>query len=148
MFSEPQTQYQSPGTLFYQTSSNAPPSQSPAAGDNRGPPIIFPTYNNLPIRQQPGQKPTQVYINLDQPIQQGSVSMPVQVQSQKPQVTMEKINDRYHVEIKHDAGPPHQLPEGVVYTPLISGMQLHPNVMQMAGNTGQVSYGFDPLTFV
>lgn len=97
----------------------------------------------------PGQKPTQVYhINLDQPpISQsggggGGVSS---VQSQKPQITMEKISDRYHVEVKHEGPPPHggppphQLPEGVVYTPLMPNMPLHPNVMQISGGPQQVT---------
>lgn len=94
------------------------------------------------------QKPAQVYhINLDQP-QISQASAGPTGGPQKPQVTMEKIGDRsggYHVEVKHDGppghGPPPQqhLPEGVVYTPLIQGMPLHPNaVMQMTANSGQV----------
>lgn len=153
---EPHTQYQTPGTLFYQTTSNAPPPQQPP--DGRGGPAIIYTHYNLPLRQgyhlelpsaanvpapkpdATGQKPTQVYhINLDQPpsSQTGiSGGVNTSVQSQKPQITMEKIPDRYHVEVKHD-GPPshggptsHQLSEGVVYIP---NMPLHPNVMQISG---------------
>lgn len=157
-FQEPHTQYQTPGTLFYQTTSNAPPPQPP-------PSIITYTNYSLPLRQRyhlelpptsggpvsksdgPGQKPTQVYhINLDQPpiSQAGGSGTVNSVQSQKPQITMEKISDRYHVEVKHD-GPsshgvpqPHQLPEGVVYTPLMPNMPLHANVMQITGGPPQV----------
>ncbi|XP_037953667.1 early nodulin-75 [Teleopsis dalmanni] len=152
------TQYQTPGTLFYQTNSNAPPPQP--LPEARGPAIIYPTYN-LPMRQgyhlelqpsttvpvsksDPSQKPTQVYhINLDQPPISQTGSQNAGVQSQKPQVTMEKISDRYHVEIvKHEGPPghgppPHPLPEGVVYSSMIPGMTLHPNVMQISGNPGQ-----------
>lgn len=52
---------------------------------------------------------------------------------------MEKISERYHVEVNHDGPsthgvtPTHQLSEGVVYTPLIPNMPLHPNVMQITG---------------
>ncbi|KAI8119131.1 hypothetical protein FF38_02358 [Lucilia cuprina] len=172
LWNKPHTQYQTPGTLFYQTTSNAPPPQPPP--DARGPTIIYGHYN-LPLRQGyhlelpptsvpvsksdvPGQKPTQVYhINLDlPPIPQaggsgvGGVSS---VQSQKPQITMEKISDRYHVEVKHDGPPthggppPHQLPEGVVYTPLIPNMPLHPNVMQISGGPQQV-YNTKPGTSI
>lgn len=163
LWNKPPTQYQNPpGTLFYQTASNAPSHGQP---DNRGPAIIYPSYNpnlNLPLRQsyhmemQPQQQsapghsskndsqsqkpPTQVYhINLDQPpISQASGSQSVSSQH-KPQVTMEKISDRYHVELKVDQsghGPPQptHLPEGVVYTSLIPGMPMHPSVMQMTGN--------------
>lgn len=97
----------------------------------------------------PGQKPTQVFhINLDQPpiSQSGGsgVSGVTSVQSQKPQITMEKISDRYHVEVKHDGPPthgvppPHQLPEGVVYTPLIPNLALHSSVMQISSGPQQV----------
>ncbi|XP_055837847.1 G protein pathway suppressor 2 isoform X2 [Episyrphus balteatus] len=166
LWNKPPTQYQNPpGTLFYQTASNAP---SHGQQDNRGPAIIYPSYNpnlNLPLRQsyhmemQPQQQsaqghsskndqqsqkpPAQVYhINLDQPpISQASGSVSVGSQH-KPQVTMEKISDRYHVELKVDQsghGPPQptHLPEGVVYTSLISGMPMHPGVMQMTGNPQQ-----------
>uniref|UniRef100_A0A1A9VR49 G protein pathway suppressor 2 n=1 Tax=Glossina austeni TaxID=7395 RepID=A0A1A9VR49_GLOAU len=152
LWNKPHTTYQSPGTLFYQTTSNGPPPQQPP--DARGPALIYTPYN-LPIRQgyhielppassvpvsktdASNQKPTQVYhINLDQPpISQAGGNGHSVVQSQKPQITMEKINDRYHVEVKHDAHgppPPHPLPDSVVYTPLIPGMPLHPNVMQIS----------------
>ncbi|XP_013098721.1 serine/arginine repetitive matrix protein 1 [Stomoxys calcitrans] len=149
LWNKPHSQYQTPGTLFYQTTSNPPPPpQAPTA-----PAIIYTQYN-LPLRQgyhlelpptsnvptskpdSQGQKPTQVYhINLDQPPNPqsgmgGGVSN--SVQAQKPQITMEKITDRYH-EVKHEGppshgGPPtHQLSESVVYMPL------HPNVMQISG---------------
>ncbi|XP_061395378.1 G protein pathway suppressor 2-like [Musca vetustissima] len=152
LWNKPHTQYQTPGTLFYQTTSNAPPPPQQAPPDARGPAIIY-THYNLPLRQgyhlelppassvpvskpdAPGQKPTQVYhINLDQPTSsQTGGSVNSSVQSQKPQITMEKISDRYHVEVKHDAhgGPPptHQLSESVVYIP---SLPLHPNVMQIS----------------
>ncbi|KAM7341620.1 uncharacterized protein ACRADG_009343 isoform 2-T3 [Cochliomyia hominivorax] len=157
LWNKPHTQFQTPGTLFYQTTSNAPPTQP--LPDARGPGIIY-THYNLPLRQGyhlelpptssvpvsksdiSGQKPTQVYhINLDQPpISQAGGS---NVQSQKPQITMEKISDRYHVEVKHDGPPthgglpPHQLPEGVVYTPLMPNMPLHPGVMQISSGPQQ-----------
>ncbi|TMW42547.1 hypothetical protein DOY81_012372 [Sarcophaga bullata] len=174
LWNKPHTQYQTPGTLFYQTTSNAPPPQPPP--DARAPAIIYAHYN-LPLRQgyhlelppsssvpvsKPdvtGQKPTQVYhINLDQPpISQAGGSSVSNVQSQKPQITMEKISERYHVEVKHDGPPthggppPHQLPESVVYTPLIPNMPLHPNVMQISGGPQQnpkpgtsISQGYAP----
>lgn len=175
LWNKPHSQYQTPGTLFYQTTSNAPPQPPP---DARGPAIVY-THYNLPLRQgyhlelptssllvsksdASGQKPTQVYhINLDQPpISQsgGGGGNGVQnVQSQKPQITMEKIADRYHVEVKHEGPPthggppPHQLPDGVVYTPLIPNMPLHPNVMQISGGPQQnpksgasISQGYAP----
>ncbi|XP_067634359.1 G protein pathway suppressor 2 isoform X2 [Eurosta solidaginis] len=156
-WNKPPAQYQGPGALFYPAAGNAPQPQP----DGRGPAIIYPY--GLPLRQgfhldlqpnssapvsksdQTSSKPTQVYhISLDAPpiSQAGSVSS-VQpgVQSQKPQITMEKINDRYHPDVKHDGntghGPPHQLPEGVVYTPMMPGMSLHPNIMQINSNPGQ-----------
>lgn len=105
--------------------------------------------SSVPVSKtdQAPSKPTQVYhISLDAPSisQSGPVSsVPPGVQAQKPQVTMEKIGDRYHPDVKHDAppghGPPHQLPEGVVYTPMMPGMPLHPNIMQISSNPGQVS---------
>ncbi|XP_036330468.1 G protein pathway suppressor 2 [Rhagoletis pomonella] len=153
----PPTQYQGPGALFYPATGNAPQPQP----DGRGPAIIYPY--GLPLRQgfhldlqptssvpvsksdQAPSKPTQVYhISLDAPAisQSGPVSsVPPGVQTQKPQVTMEKISDRYHPDVKHDVppghGPPHQLPEGVVYTPMMPGMSLHPNIMQISSNPGQ-----------
>nr|XP_014102775.1 programmed cell death 6-interacting protein [Bactrocera oleae] len=156
-WSKPPSQYQGPGALFYSSTGNAPQPQP----DGRGPAIIYPY--GLPIRQgfhldlqsapsapvsksdQAPSKPAQVYhISLDAPpiSQSGPVSsVPPGVQSQKPQVTMEKISDRYHSDVKHDGppnhGPPHQLPEGVVYTPMMPGMSLHPNIMQINSNPGQ-----------
>ncbi|XP_005179673.2 trithorax group protein osa [Musca domestica] len=145
--------YPTPGTLFYQTASNAPPPPQQAPPDARGPAIIYAPYN-LPLRQgyhlelppgssmpgpksdAPGQKPTQVYhINLDQPpSSQPGGGVNSSIQSQKPQITMEKISDRYHVEVKHDSHggpqPTHQLSESVVYIP---NLPLHPNVMQISG---------------
>lgn len=57
---------------------------------------------------------------------------------------MEKISDRYHPDVKHDGpsghGPSHQLSESVVYAPMMPGMALHPNIMQISSNPGQVSY--------
>ncbi|XP_075168283.1 uncharacterized protein LOC142240466 [Haematobia irritans] len=150
LWNKPHTQYQTPGTLFYQTTSNAAQPQQPPPA-----PAIIYTHYNLPLRQgyqlelppgssvptsKPdvqGQKPTQVYhINLDQPpSSQSGISGGISnsVQTQKPQITMEKISDRYHVEVKHDGQPAHgrQLPEGVVYIP---NMPMHPNVMQISSN--------------
>lgn len=89
-----------------------------------------------PKSDAPGQKPTQVYhINLDQPpSSQPGGGVNSSIQSQKPQITMEKISDRYHVEVKHDSHggpqPTHQLSESVVYIP---NLPLHPNVMQISG---------------
>lgn len=110
--------------------------------------LELPPSSSVPVSKSDvtGQKPTQVYhINLDQPpISQSGGSNVSSVQSQKPQITMEKITDRYHVEVKHDGPPshggppPHQLSESVVYTPLIPNMPLHPNVMQISGGPQQV----------
>ncbi|CAD7015442.1 unnamed protein product [Ceratitis capitata] len=159
-WNKPPAQYQASGALFYPTAGNAPQPQP----DGRGPAIIYPY--GLPLRHgfhldlqptpsvpvsksdQAPTKPTQVYhISLDAPpiSQSGPPVSAVQqsVQSQKPQVTMEKISDRYHPDVKHEVptghGPPHQLPDGVVYTPMMPGMSLHPNIMQISSNPGQVS---------
>ncbi|XP_011181481.1 uncharacterized protein LOC105211648 [Zeugodacus cucurbitae] len=155
--SKPPAQYQGPGALFYPATGNAP--QPPP--DGRGPAIIYPY--GLSIRQgfqlemqlapsvpvsksdQASSKSSQVYpLSLDAPpiSQSGPVSsVPPGVQAQKPQVTMEKIGERYHPDVKHEGpsshGPPHQLPEGVVYTPMMPGMALHPGMMQISSNPGQ-----------
>lgn len=93
-----------------------------------------------------------LHINLDQPpisqsdlvqVQAGGSSL--SVQTSKPQVTMEKLPDRYHIEVKHDGPPqghvpppPHLLSEGVIYKPLL-GEILHPNLVQISSNSSQVS---------
>lgn len=94
-----------------------------------------------------------LHINLDQPpisqsdlvqVQAGASSLSVQT-SNKPQVTMEKIPDRYHIEVKHDGPsqghvppPPHLLSEGVIYKPLLGELSLHPNVLQISSSAAQV----------
>ncbi|XP_017125827.1 G protein pathway suppressor 2 isoform X3 [Drosophila elegans] len=163
-------QYPGTNTVFYQTAP-APPTTS--------------IYNyNLPLRQAyhvelpsatvskppdsqspkaPSQgQPMQVlHINLDQPaISQadlvaqagGSISG----KSSQPQVTMEKLPDRYHIEVKHDGQPPshvppppHLLSEGVIY----SELSLHPNVLQISSSqflpqnpkaAGSITQGYAP----
>ncbi|XP_052841794.1 G protein pathway suppressor 2 isoform X1 [Drosophila gunungcola] len=163
-------QYPGTNTVFYQTAP-APPTTS--------------IYNyNLPLRQAyhvelpsatvskppdsqspkaPSQgQPMQVlHINLDQPaISQadlvaqagGSIS----VKTSQPQVTMEKLPDRYHIEVKHDGQPPshvppppHLLSEGVIYKPLLSELSLHPNVLQISSSqnpkvAGSITQGYAP----
>lgn len=142
--------------------------QQPTA-DNRNSAIIYTPYN-LPIRQGfhlelptpagvavnskgdvGAHKPHQVYhINLDQtPVNQSSGGLNANAaQLIKPQITMEKISERYQVDVKHEVGiksapvhgsiPPNQLTESVVYTPIIQGIQLHPNVVQISSPTSQV----------
>lgn len=170
---EPHSTYQNTGTLFYHTTNNAtalPPSAGPLPADSRSSAIIYTPYN-LPIRQGfhlempsatsvtnsktevSGHKPGghQVYhINLDQaPANQPSGSMPTNTaQLGKPQITMEKIADRYQVDVKHEGAKPasahgsmpsNQMTENVVYTPIIQGLQLHPNVVQINNSTNQVN---------
>lgn len=144
-----------------------PPTAGQQPADGRSPAIIYTPYN-LPIRQGfhlelpsatavttnktevGGHKPHQVYhINLDQaPANQSSGNLPTNTaQLGKSQITMEKLADRYQVDVKHDGTKPasahasipsNQLTEGVVYTPIIQGLQLHPNVVQINSSTNQV----------
>ncbi|XP_016978768.1 G protein pathway suppressor 2 isoform X1 [Drosophila rhopaloa] len=165
-------QYPGTNTVFYQTAP-APPTTS--------------IYNyNLPLRQAyhvelpsatvskppdsqspkaPSQPMQVLHINLDQPaISQadlvaqagGSIS----VKTSQPQVTMEKLPDRYHIEVKHDGQPPshvppppHLLSEGVIYKPLLSELSLHPNVLQISSSqfppqnpktAGSITQGYAP----
>jgi len=103
----------------------------------------------------PQAQPMQVlHINLDQPaISQadlvaqsgGSIS----VKAAQPQVTMEKLPDRYHIEVKHDGQPPshippppHLLSEGVIFKPLLSELSMHTNVLQISSSqVGLLSRG-------
>ncbi|XP_017050149.1 G protein pathway suppressor 2 isoform X3 [Drosophila ficusphila] len=172
-------QYPGTGTVFYQTAAAPPTTQHQA--DAR----IQSIYNyNLPLRQayhvdlpsatvskppdsqSPKAQPMQVlHINLDQPaISQadlvaqagGSIS----VKAAQPQVTMEKLPDRYHIQVKHDGQPPslvppppHLLSEGVIYKPLLSELSLHPNVLQISSSqfppqnpktAGSITQGYAP----
>lgn len=100
-----------------------------------------------------GHKPHQIYhINLDQaPVSQGGANLSTYAtQLVKSHITMEKIADRYQVEVKHEGTvkqtapvhstmPSNQLTDGVVYTPIIQGIQLHPNVIQITSPTNQVN---------
>jgi len=161
---ETAAQYPGTGTVFYQTV--APPPTTQHQADAR----LQSIYNyNLPLRQAyhvdlpsatvskppdsqspkaPSQsQPMQVlHINLDQPtISQadlvaqagGSLS----VKASQPHVTMEKLPDRYHIEVKHDGQPPshvppppHLLPEGVIFKPLLNELSLHSNVLQISSS--------------
>nr|NP_001188872.1 uncharacterized protein Dmel_CG17002, isoform D [Drosophila melanogaster]ADV37121.1 uncharacterized protein Dmel_CG17002, isoform D [Drosophila melanogaster] len=172
-------QYPGTGTVFYQTV--APPPTTQHQADAR----LQSIYNyNLPLRQAyhvdlpsatvskppdsqspkaPSQsQPMQVlHINLDQPtISQadlvaqagGSLS----VKASQPHVTMEKLPDRYHIEVKHDGQPPshvppppHLLPEGVIFKPLLNELSLHSNVLQISSSqnpktAGSITQGYAP----
>ncbi|XP_017078448.1 G protein pathway suppressor 2 isoform X4 [Drosophila eugracilis] len=172
-------QYPGTGTVFYQTV--APPPTTQHQADAR----LQSIYNyNLPLRQAyhvdlpsatiskppdsqspkaaPQTQPMQVlHINLDQPaISQadlvaqagGSIS----VKASQPQVTMEKLPDRYHIEVKHDGQPPshvlpppHLLSEGVIYKPLLSELSMHTNVLQISSSqnpkaAGSITQGYAP----
>ncbi|XP_033233934.1 G protein pathway suppressor 2 isoform X4 [Drosophila pseudoobscura] len=171
-------QYPSTGTLFYQTTAAPPTTQQQA--DARLPAI----YNYaLPLRQayhvelpsatvskasdtqSPKAQPMQVlHINLDQPpisqsdlvVQATSVANSLSIQTSKPQVTMEKLPERYHIEVKHDGAPqnhvpppPHLLSEGVIFKPMMSELSMHPNVLQISTSqnsktTGSITQGFPP----
>ncbi|XP_017148081.1 G protein pathway suppressor 2 isoform X1 [Drosophila miranda] len=171
-------QYPSTGTLFYQTTAAPPTPQQQA--DARLPSI----YNYaLPLRQayhvelpsatvskasdtqSPKAQPMQVlHINLDQPpisqsdlvVQATSVANSLSIQTSKPQVTMEKLPERYHIEVKHDGAPqnhvpppPHLLSEGVIFKPMMSELSMHPNVLQISTSqnsktTGSITQGFPP----
>ncbi|KQS70976.1 G protein pathway suppressor 2 isoform X2 [Drosophila erecta] len=176
-------QYPGTGTVFYQTV--APPPTTQHQADAR----LQSIYNyNLPLRQAyhvdlpsatvskppdsqspkaPSQsQPMQVlHINLDQPtISQadlvaqagGSIS----VKASQPHVTMEKLPDRYHIEVKHDGQPPshappppHLLSEGVIFKPLLNELSLHSNVLQISSSqfppqnpktAGSITQGYAP----
>ncbi|XP_068147102.1 LOW QUALITY PROTEIN: mediator of RNA polymerase II transcription subunit 12 [Drosophila tropicalis] len=179
-WNKPNASYPSTGTLFYQTTAAPPTTQHQA--DAR----LQSIYNySLPLRQayhvdlpnatvskapdaqSPKSQPMQVlHINLDQPpsqadlvVQAGSTAVnSLSVQASKPQVTMEKVHDRYHIEVKHDVAPssqghvpqppPHLLSEGVIYKPMIS--ELHSNVLQISSavqnpkSTGSITQGYAP----
>ncbi|XP_033154562.1 G protein pathway suppressor 2 isoform X2 [Drosophila mauritiana] len=172
-------QYPGTGTVFYQTV--APPPTTQHQADAR----LQSIYNyNLPLRQayhvdlpsatvskppdsqspkaSSQSQPRQVlHINLDQPtISQadlvaqagGSIS----VKASQPHVTMEKLPDRYHIEVKHDGQPPshvppppHLLPEGVIFKPLLNELSLHSNVLQISSSqnpktAGSITQGYAP----
>ncbi|XP_022225599.2 G protein pathway suppressor 2 isoform X2 [Drosophila obscura] len=179
-FSQQKTtaQYPSTGTLFYQTTAAPPTTQQQA--DAR----LQSIYNYaLPLRQayhvelpnatvskasdtqSPKTQPMQVlHINLDQPpisqsdlvVQATSVASSLSIQTSKPQVTMEKLPERYHIEVKHDGTPqnhipppPHLLSEGVIFKPMMSELSMHPNVLQISTSqnsktTGSITQGFPP----
>lgn len=95
-----------------------------------------------------------LHINLDQPpisqadlVQVQTAASSLTVQTSKPQVTMEKLPDRYHIEVKHEGStqshvppPPHLLSEGgVIYKPMQSELSLHPNVLQISTSAAQVN---------
>ncbi|KAH8416156.1 hypothetical protein KR222_009508 [Zaprionus bogoriensis] len=188
-------QYPGTGTLFYQATAAPPTTQHQA--DARQQSIynytlpLRPAYHvelqpgsSATVSKAPGSQssssspkaqPMQVlHINLDQPpisqsdlvqVQAGGSSL--SVQTSKPQVTMEKLPDRYHIEVKHDGPPqghvpppppPHLLSEGVIYKPLLSEISLHPNVLQISSSaanpaasppqnpkaTGSITQGYAP----
>ncbi|BFG06165.1 G protein pathway suppressor 2 [Drosophila madeirensis] len=176
---KPTAQYPSTGTLFYQTTAAPPTTQQQA--DAR----LQSIYNYaLPLRQayhvelpnatvskasdtqSPKTQPMQVlHINLDQPpisqsdlvVQATSVASSLSIQASKPQVTMEKLPERYHIEVKHDGAPqnhvpppPHLLSEGVIFKPMMSELSMHPNVLQISTSqssktTGSITQGFPPI---
>ncbi|SPP73068.1 G protein pathway suppressor 2 isoform X2 [Drosophila guanche] len=176
---KPTAQYPSTGTLFYQTTAAPPTTQQQA--DAR----LQSIYNYaLPLRQayhvelpnatvskasdtqSPKTQPMQVlHINLDQPpisqsdlvVQATSVASSLSIQASKPQVTMEKLPERYHIEVKHDGAPqnhvpppPHLLSEGVIFKPMMSELSMHPNVLQISTSqssktTGSITQGFPPV---
>ncbi|XP_017001559.2 mediator of RNA polymerase II transcription subunit 12 isoform X1 [Drosophila takahashii] len=174
-------QYPGTGTVFYQTT--APPPTTQHQADAR----LQSIYNyNLPLRQAyhvdlpsataskppdsqspkaPQGQPMQVlHINLDQPaISQADlvaqVGGSISVKASQPQVTMEKLPDRYHIEVKHDGQPshgpppPHLLSEGVIFKPLLSELSMHTNVLQISSSqfppqnpktAGSITQGYAP----
>ncbi|KAH8299671.1 hypothetical protein KR044_004450 [Drosophila immigrans] len=177
-------QYPSTGTLFYQTTAAPPTTQHQA--DARLQSIynyslpLRPAYHvelqpgpsatvsKAPGSQSPSPKaqPMQVlHINLDQPpisqadlVQVQAAAGGLSVQTSKPQVTMEKLSDRYHIEVKHEGPPqghvpppPHLLSEGVIYKPHLGELPLHPNVLQISTSaaqnpkaTGSITQGYAP----
>ncbi|XP_017093963.1 protein enabled homolog isoform X1 [Drosophila bipectinata] len=177
-------QYPGPGTLFYQTTAASPTTQHQADARlqtmyNYPMPLRQTTYHvDLPSatvskapdsqssKLPPQSQPMQVlHINLDQPaISQADLVVQaggsLSVQATKPQVTMEKLSDRYHIEAKHDGPPPghvppppHLLSEGVVYKPLLSELSLHHNVLQISSSqfplqnpkaVGSITQGYAP----
>lgn len=170
---ETTAQYPGAGTLFYQTTAASPTTQHQADARlqsiyNYTMPLRQTTYHvDLPSatvskapdtqssKLPPQSQPMQVlHINLDQPaISQADLVVQaggsLSVQATKPQVTMEKLSDRYHIEAKHDGPPPghvppppHLLSEGVVYKPLLSELSLHHNVLQISSS--QVGYPHRP----
>ncbi|KAH8370686.1 hypothetical protein KR093_004678 [Drosophila rubida] len=160
-------QYPSTGTLFYQTTAAPPTTQHQAIYNYSLP--LRPAYHvelqsgpsatvsKAPGSQSPSPKaqPMQVlHINLDQPppisqadLVQVQAAAGLSVQTSKPQVTMEKLSDRYHIEGKHEGPPqghvppppPHLLSEGVIYKPHLGELPLHPNVLQISTSAAQVS---------
>ncbi|XP_030560105.1 G protein pathway suppressor 2 isoform X1 [Drosophila novamexicana] len=179
-------QYPSTGTLFYQTTAAPPTTQHQAEArlqsiyNNYGLPLRpgyhvelqtgpSATVSKAPGSQSPSPKaqPMQVlHINLDQPpisqadlVQVQTAASSLTVQTSKPQVTMEKLPDRYHIEVKHEGStqshvppPPHLLSEGgVIYKPMQSELSLHPNVLQISTSaaqnpkaTGSITQGYAP----
>ncbi|XP_064540277.1 uncharacterized protein LOC135429752 isoform X2 [Drosophila montana] len=179
-------QYPSTGTLFYQTTAAPPTTQHQAEArlqsiyNNYGLPLRSgyhvelqagpsATVSKAPGSQSPSPKaqPMQVlHINLDQPpitqadlVQVQTSASSLTVQTSKPQVTMEKLPDRYHIEVKHEGSsqshvppPPHLLSEGgVIYKPMQSELSLHPNVLQISTSaaqnpkaTGSITQGYAP----
>ncbi|KAH8267077.1 hypothetical protein KR018_001715 [Drosophila ironensis] len=167
------TQYPGTGTLFYQTTAAPPTTQHQPSIYNYSLPLRQTYHVDLPsatvskapegqLAKGPSQpQPMQVlHINLDQPaISQADLvvqaSSGLSVQASKPQVTMEKLPDRYHIEVKHDGPPPppHLLSEGVIYKPLLSELSLHSNVLQISSSqfapqnpkaTGSITQGYAP----
>ncbi|XP_030384330.1 trithorax group protein osa isoform X2 [Scaptodrosophila lebanonensis] len=176
--------YPGTGTLFYQTTAAPPTTQHQADARLSS---IYSNYS-LPLRpayhmelqhgptatvskppdaQSKGQPMQVLHINLDQPpisqadlVVQATGTSSLSVQTSKPQVTMEKLPERYHIEGKHDGGappghvppPPHLLSEGgVIYKPLLGELSLHPNVLQISSNsatnpktTGSITQGYAP----
>ncbi|KAM8711879.1 hypothetical protein ACLKA7_012393 [Drosophila subpalustris] len=183
-WNKPTAQYPSTGTLFYQTTAAPPTTQHQA--DARLQSIynyslpLRPAYHvelqsgpsatvsKAPGSQSPSPKTQSMqvlHINLDQPpisqadlvqVQAGAGSL--SVQTSKPQVTMEKLSDRYHIEVKHEGPPqghvpppPHLLSEGVIYKPHLGELSLHPNVLQISSSaaqnpkaTGSITQGYAP----
>jgi len=162
---ETTAQYPGTGTVFYQTT--APPPTTQHSIYNYNLPLRQAYHVDLPSatvskppdsqspKAPPQAQPMQVlHINLDQPaISQadlvaqsgGSIS----VKAAQPQVTMEKLPDRYHIEVKHDGQPPshippppHLLSEGVIFKPLLSELSMHTNVLQISSSqVGLLSRG-------
>ncbi|XP_016958820.1 G protein pathway suppressor 2 isoform X1 [Drosophila biarmipes] len=169
-------QYPGTGTVFYQTT--APPPTTQHSIYNYNLPLRQAYHVDLPSatvskppdsqspKAPPQGQPMQVlHINLDQPaISQadlvaqsgGSIS----VKASQPQVTMEKLPERYHIEVKHDGQPPshippppHLLSEGVIFKPLLSELSMHTNVLQISSSqfppqntktAGSITQGYAP----
>ncbi|XP_037926493.1 basic salivary proline-rich protein 2-like [Hermetia illucens] len=150
------------GALFYQTTNGPDSRPQPIIYPSYNPTLNMPLRQNYHIEMQqppPSQahpqksdqppKSAQVYhINVEQPpqppppsnqsSQPNSGPPPSHKSAPPPQVGIDKMQQErgaYHVEVKMDQShppPPHSLPDGVVYAPLMQGHPaMHPGKWEM-----------------